>query len=61
MKITSLSILIVLTLLAALALRAQRPPEPPPHPQESQGQTHNQPRANHGRIPPPPKRDMSNP
>jgi hypothetical protein len=55
MKTTSLSILIVLILLAAPVLRAQRPPEPPPHPQESQGQAHNQPRANHGSIPPPPQ------
>ena len=56
MKTTSLSILIVFNLLAApYLLRAQRPAEPPPHPQESQGQAHNQPRANQGRIPPPPQ------
>ncbi len=52
---TTLNILIGLTFLAAPALHAQRPSEPPQHPQESQGQPHSQPRANQGRIPPPPQ------
>lgn len=52
--INPMGILFALAFFAGTPVMAQRPAEPA-HPQEPRPETHNPPRANQGRIPPPPQ------